>query len=182
MIDRARLLDLPDAEALVPPDHRRAAVAIALRGAEVLLMKRAERPGDRWSGQISLPGGHAEPVDTDLAATAARETHEEVGVTLTDLVGALPPVQAKARGKPLPTTILPAVYTLEGDVDVTLGPEAQAAFWFPLDRAAAGDLDAPYRYTHGEVVVQLPSWRYDDHVVWGLTHCILTDLLGLMGR
>jgi len=179
MIDAARLLDPAEAEALVPADHRRAAVAIALRGAEVLLMKRAERPDDRWSGQVSLPGGHAEPVDTDLAATAARETHEELGVTLSDPVGALPPVQAKARGKPLATTILPAVYTLEGEVDVALGPEAQAAFWFPLDRAAAGDLDSPYRYEHGEVVVELPSWRFEEHVVWGLTHGILTDLLAL---
>lgn len=179
MIDASRLLDPAEAEALIPEDHRRAAVAIALRGAEVLLMHRADRPDDRWSGQVSLPGGHAEPVDTDLTATAARETLEELGVPLGEPVGALHPVQAKARGKPLATTILPVAYTVEGEVQVDLGPEAQAAFWLPLDRAAAGELDHPYRYQHGEISVQLPSWRFEEHVVWGLTHGILTDLLAL---
>ena len=68
-----------------PSDTRHAAVALLLRGVhldelEVLLMKRAEREGDRWSGQIGLPGGHEEEADQDLVETARRESREEVGV------------------------------------------------------------------------------------------------------
>ena len=45
----------------------------------VLLTKRPENMV-RYAGQVSLPGGAREPGDSDLKATALRETHEEVGV------------------------------------------------------------------------------------------------------
>ena len=51
---------------------KRAAVAITLRsgaqGPEVLLMQRVERAGDRWSGQVSFPGGKPNP-KTPLCST-----------------------------------------------------------------------------------------------------------------
>ncbi|MDA1264700.1 MAG: CoA pyrophosphatase [Planctomycetota bacterium] len=179
---RERLLSIEEASAAIPDEHTRAAVAIALRGEEVLLMQRAERPGDRWSGQISLPGGHAEAVDAHLAATAIRETREEVGVDLTSagkLLGALAPIQAKVRGVGIETTILPAVFAVDASADPTfeLGPEASDAFWFPLDRAERGDFDAEYRYEGRGVVMQLPSWEYESYTVWGLTYAILRGLL-----
>src|SRR6266511_1878023 len=60
-----------------------AAVSLILseaRGsAQALIIKRAERPGDHWSGHLALPGGRAQDEDADLIATAARETYGEVG-------------------------------------------------------------------------------------------------------
>src|SRR5262249_61528888 len=50
--------------------------------AQALIIKRAERPGDHWSGHLALPGGRAQDEDADLIATAARETYEEVGIDL----------------------------------------------------------------------------------------------------
>src|SRR5512138_1389868 len=35
----------------------------------------------RHPGQIAFPGGRAEPSDRDLAHTALRETHEELGIS-----------------------------------------------------------------------------------------------------
>ena len=71
------------------PDARPAAVALVLlegpQGLELILIKRAERGDDPWSGQIALPGGRYEGGDRDLEATAVRETSEETGV---DLAGA----------------------------------------------------------------------------------------------
>src|SRR5262244_1017581 len=65
-----------------------AAVSLILseaRGsAQTLIIKRAERPGDHWSGHLALPGGRAQTEDRDLIATAARETFEEVGINLFD--------------------------------------------------------------------------------------------------
>src|SRR5262249_27191702 len=65
-----------------------AAVSLILseaRGsAQALIIKRAERPGDHWSGHLALPGGRAQAEDADLIATAARETYEEVGINLLD--------------------------------------------------------------------------------------------------
>src|SRR5512140_2740439 len=64
----------------------RAAVAVVLReapgGSEFVAIRRSHRPGDPWSGHMALPGGRQHPSDPDLAATVARETHEEVGIDL----------------------------------------------------------------------------------------------------
>jgi len=68
---------------------KRASVAVVLRRdrrkngpLELLVIKRADNPRDRWSGDIALPGGRQEVGETDLD-TAIRETHEEVGLALT---------------------------------------------------------------------------------------------------
>ena len=181
-----RLLD-----ARVEPDPaleraRRAAVALVLRDCsgqpEVLLIRRAERAGDRWSGQIGLPGGHEEPGDPDLLATALREAREEVGLELgrdARLLGHLPPVQARARGRLLSLWITPYDLALETGAEPVLGPEATAAFWFPLARARVGEFAWNYRYLHEEKERMLSAWRFEEHVVWGLTYDILSGFLRL---
>ena len=58
------------------------AVVLAPDPDAILLIRRAERTGDPWSGHIALPGGRREPADPDLVATAIRETGEEVGIAL----------------------------------------------------------------------------------------------------
>lgn len=60
---------------------------------EALFIKRTSRKGDRWGGQVALPGGGRDPEDEDDRATAIRETAEEVGLDLTAhaiAVGSLP--------------------------------------------------------------------------------------------
>lgn len=166
-----------------PAEVRQAAVAIVLRDApqlDVLLMTRAERAGDRWSGQVSLPGGHAEDEDPDLCATAIRETREELGVDLTACarpLGRLNALQARARGGLLPLYLTPFVFIQTRVAQVVVGDEARDAFRLPLAHAAGGALDADYDYPRDDVIVKLPSWRFEERVVWGMTHRILTELL-----
>lgn len=183
----SRLAAARAAEA-APSAVRQAAVAAALRagaqGLEVLLMRRAEREGDRWSGHVSLPGGHVEPTDADAAAAAIREAREEVGIDLArdaDVVGAMAPLQAMARGRRVDLWITPVVFAYRGEGAVHLGPEADDAFWFPLAAAGRGELDARHAYVHEGNELLLPSWRFGERVVWGLTHKILTRLLGALG-
>ena len=66
-------------------DRPRAAVAVVLAPDpdSVLLIRRADREGDRWSGHLAFPGGRWSPGDAGLVDTARRETLEEVGLDLT---------------------------------------------------------------------------------------------------
>jgi len=178
-----RLRELP-AGPVLQESTRHAAVALVLRttagGAEVLLMRRAEREGDRWSGQIGLPGGHADPGDLDLHATALREAREEVGVDLATgarLLGALRPVQAKARGYLLPMWITPFVFHATSELVPVPGPEAVEVFWFPIERARGGELAWTHRYLRDREERILPAWCFEERVVWGLTYEILSGFL-----
>lgn len=170
----------------VPEDVRHAAVAILLRGsslaeAEILLMRRATREGDPWSGQIGLPGGHAEPVDADLIDTARRESREEVGIDPgadgATLFGPLPIVQASARGKRVPLFTTPIVFHRRATETAELGPEADEAFWLPVGRTLSGELDAPHRYEREGLVHKMPSWNFEGRTIWGMTYGILNRFL-----
>ena len=160
--------------------RRRAAVAVVLHDAaepRVLLMKRAERVGDPWSGHISLPGGGYQASDGDLRITAIRETREELGVDLSTarLLGNLAPLHPRTSG-PTGIEVTPFVFATAVALEPVCGPEALAAFWLPLELAASGALDGTYTYP--ATSVGFPSWTYDGYVIWGLTRRILDLVLG----
>lgn len=169
-----------------PASGPQAAVAALLRrgepGWELLLMQRVTCEGDRWSGQVSLPGGRAEPGDADLRATAERETLEEVHIDLGQgarRVGRLARFGAVARGRRVELEITPFVYAAEQELEARPGPEAEAVFWLPLERAMRGELDDTYRHEQGGLVLKLPCWRFEGRVVWGMTHRVVTELIAL---
>lgn len=145
----------------------------------VLLMKRAERVGDPWSGHISLPGGRHQSTDRDLLETAIRETREELSIDLDGarLLGHLPPLHPRTSG-PLGIEVTPFVFVTQVAVEPSPGPEALAAFWLPLATAASGALDGTYLYPNSSMT--FPSWNYEGYVIWGLTWRILADLLALV--
>src|SRR5687767_5021478 len=75
----------PDDPAPGAAEILQAAVALVVRAGEqldVLLIKRAKRDGDPWSGHMALPGGRRDASDESLLDTAVRETEEETGVEL----------------------------------------------------------------------------------------------------
>src|SRR5690606_242651 len=161
-----------------------AAVALVLRpreSLELLLIKRAEHESDPWSGHIALPGGRRHPEDEDLLATAMRETAEETAVPLARigrLLGALDEVEPTNPRLP-PIIIAPFVLGVAPDTTAVPDPrEVEAALWVPLD--ALRDPGAV-----SEILIELesgerrafPSLRYGEHVIWGLTHRILTHFM-----
>ncbi len=167
------------AQALKSRLVQEAAVAVVLRGtnavdAEVLLVRRALKAGDPWSGHMALPGGRRAPDDVDLLATALRETHEEVGVQLArdQSIGRLPPVftVAPARGAPLglkglPMIVRPHVLVLDGPIATTLSAEVTAVRWVPLAalRGPAQRTTRPWRFVG--VTWAAPAWNLDGDVV-----------------
>lgn len=159
-------------------DRRHAAVAVVLHESpspRVLLMKRAERAGDPWSGHISLPGGGYHASDGDLRVTAIRETREELGIDLTAarLLGKLDPLHPMSGRSGIEVT--PFLFATEVALEPVCGPEALAAFWLPLDLAASGALDGTFRYPVTDAA--FPAWNYEGYVIWGLTRRILDLVL-----
>ncbi|MCA9502658.1 MAG: CoA pyrophosphatase [Myxococcota bacterium] len=163
----------------------RASVALVLRdgavSAELLLIERARREGDPWSGHMALPGGRLAPEERSSRVAAARETFEEVGLDLTDAeyLGRLDDRAGNPRVSPR-LLVSAHAFHLPGDPPLRLDPrEVQTAFWFPL-----ADLHDESRHVE-HVIPQLPDVRFpgivvgrpDRHVVWGLTLRILDHLL-----
>lgn len=171
------------------PSFARAAVAVVLRdgdaGAELIVIHRAHRSGDPWSGHMALPGGRQQGTDVDLFATAARETFEEVGVDLLqhgELLGHLDDLQAVGRGRSLNLIIRPFVCGL--DAPATLTPnrdEVQSAFWIPLASLRHPDVRGTHRHNIMGQEFEHPAFVYQGHTIWGLTHRILSGLLDILG-
>ena len=162
---------------------RRAAVAAVLReagaGLELLFIRRAEYPADRWSGHMAFPGGRAEPGDVDLVATAVRETFEEIGLDLVkqgDLLGGLDELHAIARGRPVDLGITPYVFRLHGPASLTLSNEVTSLHWLPLDDLLGPQHFSTFEYVHEGAPLQLPCLRIGLVVIWGLTFRMFKDL------
>lgn len=153
-------------------------------GPRVLLMRRKRHDNDPWSGQISLPGGHTEPTDADVFATARREAQEELAVDLATSatpLGQLPPRQAMARGKRMDLWITPCVFQVTTPLDPVPGVEAEEAFWLPLIPALRGELDHRFHYKDQKRELILPAWQFEKRVIWGLTFRMLSQLLEHFG-
>lgn len=166
----------------------RAAVAVVLReenaGAEFVVIHRAHRGGDPWSGHMALPGGRQHASDRDLFMTATRETREEIGVDLErcgELLGHLDDLRAIGRGRPLDLIITPFVCAVTAPVELTPNHrEVQSAFWVPLASLRRHDTRGIFRHRHGGQEIEHPAFIYQGRTIWGLTHRILSGLLDVL--
>jgi 8-oxo-dGTP pyrophosphatase MutT (NUDIX family) len=145
--------------------------------ARVVLIERPTEDGRHHSGEVSFPGGKAEPGDADPVATALREAEEEVGLDPIDadlrIVGlldrfwipvsdfAVTPVVAVTDRRP---TFEPAPAEVVRIVEPRLAtflPDAPVAI---VERTIRG---WPLRYGHYVV---------DGLSVWGATARVLSQL------
>lgn len=175
-----------------PDITRRAAVAAILRvpepGADtqVLLIRRTERAGDPWSGHMAFPGGHQEPTDPDLLATAQREAHEEVGIDLREheYLGQLDELPAVARGRFVGMSIAPFVFALRGAPTLATSDEVAELVWAGLGQMARGEVDDIKELSYEGELRRLPAYRVGDggHVVWGLTHHMLRSFFETLAQ
>lgn len=166
------------------PELREAAVALLLRPREqleVLLIRRAERERDPWSGHVALPGGRRDAADQDLLDTALRETEEEIGVPrrLARLLGRLDDLAPRSPRLP-PLIIAPWVLAVPPETEaVPDAREVDAAIWVPLDALRSEQAISEILIHAGDDALRFPSLVYREYVVWGLTHQILTQFLDL---
>ena len=157
-------------------------MAVILREAvgqtQILFIKRADKAGDPWSGQMAFPGGHRESADADLKAAAIRETREEIGLDLTDseYLGALDHHYAAPRGPRMDMLIAPHVFVLEGERPLSLNYEVAEVVWAPLDALVANGLHDTETLPIAGTPTVFNGYRLTGgHFVWGLTYRMLKD-------
>jgi 8-oxo-dGTP pyrophosphatase MutT (NUDIX family) len=146
-------------------------------GLQVLLTQRTAHLKDH-AGQISFPGGRAEPEDKDPTATALRETLEEVG---------LPPEFVRVLGRldnyvtSTGYEVSPVVGLIQPPFPVTPDPnEVAEVFEVPL----AFLVDPANHERHSR------EWQgrtrfyyvlpYQDRYIWGATAGMLVNLSNLL--
>jgi 8-oxo-dGTP pyrophosphatase MutT (NUDIX family) len=166
----------------VEPSHaeeRMASVAMILKGrvdTKTLMIKRAKREGDPWSGQVAFPGGRMEKGDVSLRDTAIREVREEVGLDLGSS-GTFLGYFGTFRTHTETILVSPCVFLLETGLRVRPNQEVSSFRWVPVQVFGPGGVRATYRLNRGGSRVNLPAYRYRDFTIWGLTHRIISSLV-----
>jgi len=192
-------LRLPAATAplSLDPQVRHAAVALILRQSladtELLIIKRAVNPLDHWSGNLALPGGRHQIEDTDLCATAIRETYEEVGIDLSsgggEVLGCLEMTGTTSPRLPQITiapfvAIAPSVYHVSTPgrkaPPLLLNCEVEASFWISTGRLLREGPSVLHRLIIEGQEHQWPAYETAQGLIWGVTEKILTGFLALL--
>jgi len=160
-------------------------VALLLRegkaGPELLLIRRADRVGDRWSGHMGFPGGGLHPEDRHSLAAAARETLEEIGVDLSRharVVARLSDiVTVPHHGQRRPMVISPYVFALDSVPPLVFNAEVADALWVPLrffaDRANRGCIE--WRR------LRLGCYLWQGQQIWGLSLAMIDEMMRQLG-
>ena len=157
---------LKPAGVLIPLIDREAGLSVLLtqRSSELRL----------HAGQVSFPGGRMEQADSDISATALRETHEEVGI---------PPESVEIAGylDPSPTvtgyTVTPVVGVIGPKVPISIDPsEVEAAFEVPLEFLMDEGNQAHSTREFDGVRLAILEFNYADRRIWGATATMLLQL------
>jgi 8-oxo-dGTP pyrophosphatase MutT (NUDIX family) len=166
----------------VPEPEAAVAIVLAREPEEaVLLIRRAEREGDSWSGHWSLPGGRCDPDDPDPLHTALRELREECGIVLArqQMQAALPYAVARRRtGRYL--LVAPFLFPIDRRPPTILDPaEAVEAFWIPLRNLIDPAMNALRPVPGRPPEILFPAVELNCVPLWGFTYRLLSDWLEL---
>lgn len=165
---------------------KRSAVALVLceqRGQlQVLMIKRAEREGDPWSGHMAFPGGRMDPGDGTGIRTAQRETLEELGVDLEragHCIGRLSDLVSRPHSGRRPMVVSPYVFRLHTPVSLHPNYEVAEAVWVPLAFLLDRSNRERMEWRRGRLSLNLPCYFFGGRRIWGMSLAMLDELLGL---
>lgn len=145
--------------------------------ATVLLTQRA-RTLRQHGGQVSFPGGAAEPTDTSPAATALRESAEETGLDPSgvDILAVLDPVYVPPSR--FHVTPVLGYWRQPSPVTVVDPAEVERVAQVPV----ASLLNPANRFVvRHPLGYQGPAFAVDGMIVWGLTGGLLAGLFAVSG-
>lgn len=164
-LQRRLTKNLVAAAVLIPIIHREDDLSVLL----------TERSPDlaHHAGQISFPGGRMDPIDSNIRATALRETQEEVGIDPGDveIVGYLDP-------NPTVTgyAVTPVVGLVSLRRELVIDPvEVQSAFEVPLAFLLDESNQSSSHREFGGVRVPVTEFIFGPHRIWGATATMLIE-------
>jgi len=174
---------------LFRPLLNRASVALIITDvageAQVLMIKRAVREGDPWSGDMAFPGGLMEPDDRHGLDVACRETEEETGLLLGQAgrcIGRLSELMTHFQLRRRAMVITPYVFRVDGEVSVVANPEVAEVVWVPMAYLANPDHRERMTWKLGVLSLPVSCYRYQGRCIWGLSLIMLDELSGLLNR
>ena len=137
------------------------------------LMKRTE-DGYAHSGQISLPGGGIEKQDTNIVATALRETEEEFGVdrNVVQPIGQISELYIPVSN----SLVFPVVaYTSQRPVFNPNPKEVAEIIEVPITYMLQSEIvKKKWIKTSSSFRMKVPYYDVFGHVVWGATAMMLS--------
>ena len=157
---------LKPAGVLVPLIERDAKLSVLLTQRSAELKHHA--------GQISFPGGRVEDHDADVAATALRETYEEVGipahhVSVIGYLETMPTITGYA--------VTPIVGMVSGDVELVIDKtEVEFAFEVPLSFLLDTANDVRSEWDAGDRLVPMVEFHWEGQRIWGATAFMILKL------
>ena len=183
VIDSLSVVESPED----PVPSKRAAVAITVRsgvsGPEILMIQRAVRQGDPWSGHMGFPGGRKDESDASDMACAKRETREEIGFDLDiygELVCQLSDVNTGWRADRPEMLVAPFVFKVGSTPVFELNHEVDDTLWVPLSFLLNDANRSRHQWDWRGEVLESDAFTFDDRLIWGLSLMMIDELLQII--
>ena len=144
---------------------------------ELILTRRADDLSTH-AGEVAFPGGRRDPTDSDLLHTALRESQEEVGLDphCVQIAGSLSQLVSRHGIEVTPYVgIVPQGLSYCAYVD-----EIDSIFSVPLDFFAEDVRETTHRIDYLGKSWYVPSYRFQDYKIWGLTAVMVVELVNLL--
>lgn len=166
---------------------KRSAVAMILQVRDgelhILMIKRAEREGDPWSGHMAFPGGRMDEDDPHGYAVAKRETAEEIGLELgprDPCIGRLSDINARPHRGTLGMAVSPFVFRLEREVTFRPNHEVAEVVWVPMEYLLNADNREQMTWKYRGARIPMPCYLYQGKRIWGLSLMMLDEMMDLV--
>jgi 8-oxo-dGTP pyrophosphatase MutT (NUDIX family) len=197
IIEKSRVHPLPGAtaqyqmaplsrrhEGTLQANYRNSAVMIALcqdahLNPFIPLIVRNEYLGVH-SGQVSFPGGKVEAGDESFEQAAKRECIEEIGLGGLSTIRALTPLYIPVSN----FLVHPFVSLLENNAP-EFSPnkrEVNKVIRFYIEDLLSASTKEKTDIKVGELVLNVPVFKVEDHLIWGATAMMLSELKALLSE